>query len=124
MNRSAKQTLVLPLLLITVGSGWLLTTLGIAPGINWIWILGLAITGVLTIVIAGFDKVTFVVSSFLLIASCLSILRQTERLELNIEVPCLVILAGILMLVARHPAIPAPKWIANMPLGEDSDTSQ
>jgi hypothetical protein len=106
-----KKSLALPILLMTVGTGWLLTTLGVAPGVDWIWTLGLAIVGLMTFVVGGFDKVTAVVGPFLIIASCLSLLRQTERLRIDIEIPILVIIAGALSLIARMPAIPFPKWI-------------
>jgi hypothetical protein len=106
----SKSTLALPILLITVGVGWLLTTMGIAPGIDWIWTLGLAIAGALALVVGGFDKVTFVAGSFLLVTSCLSVLRQTGRITIDVEIPILVIVAGALLLAARCPAIPAPNW--------------
>ncbi|WP_148075557.1 hypothetical protein [Bythopirellula goksoeyrii] len=106
-----KKTLLFPILLITVGTGWLLTTLGVAPGIDWVWTLGLAVVGLLTFVVGGIDKVTVVIGPFLILASCLSILRQTGRLHFDIEVPILVIITGILVLVARMPSIPLPKWI-------------
>jgi hypothetical protein len=109
--KSDKKTLILPLLLITVGTGWLLTTMGVAPGVNWIWTLGLAIVGLTAFVVSGFDKVTIVIGPFMIIASCLSLLRQTGRLEFDVEIPLLVILAGVLILLARLPAIPLPKWI-------------
>lgn len=109
--RSDKRTLILPILLVTIGAGWLLTTLGVAPSIDWVWTLSLAIVGFLFLAIAGFDKVTVVIGPFFIIASCLSILRQTHRLDLDVEVPILVIVAGILLLIARTPAIPAPRWI-------------
>ena len=110
-----KKTLIFPLLLITLGTGWLLTTLGVAPGVNWAWTLGLAVLGFLTVIVGGFDKVTAVVGPFLVIASCLSLLRQTGRLELDIEIPILVIVAGVLILVARLPAVPPPKWVSQAP---------
>jgi hypothetical protein len=106
-----KKTLIFPLLLITLGTGWLLTTIGVAPDINWVWTLGIAVLGLLTFVIGGFDKVTVVLGPFLLIASCLSVLRQTERLRFDIEVPVLVIIAGILLFVARLPMVPMPTWM-------------
>jgi hypothetical protein len=106
-----KKTLIFPLLLITLGTGWLLTTIGVAPDINWVWTLGIAVLGLLTFVIGGFDKVTVVLGPFLLIASCLSVLRQTERLRFDIEVPLLVIIAGILLFIARLPMVPMPTWI-------------
>lgn len=106
-----RKTLIPPVLLITVGVGSLLSTLGVMPGIDWVWTLGLALVGVLTLAIGGFDKVTVVVGPFFIAASLLSVLRQSERLSVNVEVPVLVILAGVLLLVARHPAVPAPGWV-------------
>ena len=117
-----KKTLLLPILLITVGAGWLLTTLGVLPGIDWVWTLGLAVIGLLTFAVSGFDKVTVVIGPFFILASCLSILRQTDRLHLDIEVPILVITAGVLLLVARTPAIPNPKWIIQDPKANKQDT--
>jgi hypothetical protein len=55
--------------------------------------------------------VTVAVGPFFLIASCLSVLRQTGRLAINMEVPLLVIAAGVLLLVARLKSIPAPTWL-------------
>ncbi len=110
-----KVTLILPILLITVGTGWLLTVLGIVPGIDWVWTLGLAAVGLLTFAIGGFDKVTIVIAPFFIIASVLSVLRQSGRLSFNVEVPVLVIVAGLLMLAARLPVIPLPKWIVDVP---------
>lgn len=110
-----KKTLLLPALLITIGTGWLLSTLGVAPGIDWVWTLGLAVVGVLTFAVLGIDKVTVVVGPFLLLASGFSILRQTSRLGMDVEIPILVIVAGVLLLIARSPAIPIPSWIIKDP---------
>jgi hypothetical protein len=115
------KTLLIPILLITVGTGWLLTTVGVAPGIDWVWTLGLAVVGLLTFAMGGFDKVTVVIGPFFILASCLSILRQTGRLHLDVEVPILVIIAGILLMVARMPAIPIPKWLAQDPEANNQD---
>lgn len=120
---SDKKTLLLPLLLITLGTGWLLTTLGFAPKVAWIWTLGLAGTGLLTFVVSGIDKVSVVIGPFFIIASCLSVLRQTGRLELNIEVPILVIVIGALLLVARLPTIPMPDWFVPEPPPHGSESS-
>ena len=107
----AKLALILPILLITIGVGWLLSTLGIAPKIDWVWTLGLLVAGVLTFALYGLDKVTLAVGGFFIIASILSILRQTGRLTVDMEVPILVITAGVLLLVCRHPSVPTPKWL-------------
>ncbi len=111
---SSGKSLLLPILLITIGTGWLLTTLGFAPAIDWIWTLGLAVVGVLTFVIGGVDKVTLVVGPFFVMTSLLSVLRQTGRIEFNVEVPILVIVSGILLLMVRSPAVPAPKWVSHI----------
>jgi hypothetical protein len=109
--RSDTKTLIIPILLITLGIGWLLTVLGVMPDIDWIWTLGLALVGILTLAMGGIDKVTVVVGPFFVLASLLSILRQTGRLRFDLEVPFLVITAGVLLLVARMSFIPAPQWL-------------
>ncbi len=106
-----KKSLLVAWLLVTVGIGWLLTALKVAPGIDWVWTLGLAVVGMLTFVIGGFDKITVVVGPFFIVASTLSILRQTNRMRVDIEVPLLVILSGVLLLIARRPNIPLPGWL-------------
>jgi hypothetical protein len=110
-----RQTLIPPVLLIAVGVGWLLTELDIAPRIEWVWTLGLGAVGLLAFVVGGWDKVTIVVGPFFILASGLSILRQTGDLKPDVEVPTLVIAAGVLLLVARSPAIPVPKFILEEP---------
>jgi hypothetical protein len=106
-----KQTLLFPILLITVGIGWLLSTLGYAPDIDWIWTFGLAVIGLLAFALNGINKVTVVIGPFFILASGLSILRQTDRLHFNVELPIFVIVLGILLIIARLPVIPVPKWM-------------
>jgi hypothetical protein len=110
-----KKTLIIPLLLIAIGTGWLLTTIGVAPGIDWIWTLAIAVAGLLTFAVGGFDKVTFVAGTFLIATCGLSVLRQTGRISIDVEIPILVILMGALFLIARLPAIPVPKWFFEPP---------
>lgn len=121
----AGKTLILPLMLISVGIGWLLTALGVAPQIDWVWTLSLAVIGFLTFAVGGFDKVTFVVGVFFIATSCLSVLRQSGRISINVEMPVLVIVSGVLMLIARYPLIPVPKWIVDnsRPVGSSDDTA-
>ena len=85
------------------------------PGIDWVWTLGIAAVGVLTIVVGGIDKMTVVVGPLFIAASGISTLRQTRYLTLDIELPILVILSGVLMLIARMPGIPIPSWIIQEP---------
>lgn len=108
---SDRKSVIFPILLITLGVGWLLTTLSVIPGIDWVWTLGLAVVGLLVLVVGGVNKLSVVAGPFLLIASGLSVLRQTGRLHVDIEVPVLVIVTGLLWLVARHRSIPAPGFL-------------
>src|SRR5947207_1650458 len=51
-----RRSLIIPVLLITVGTGWLLTTLGVAPRVDWVWTLGLVIVGLLAFVVGGIAR--------------------------------------------------------------------
>jgi hypothetical protein len=70
---------------------------------------------VLTFVLGGVDKVTVAIGPFFILASCLSTLRQTGRLSVDMEIPILVIAAGVLLLIARSKSIPAPDWLQTPP---------
>src|SRR6185503_8562621 len=98
MNNS-KVTIVAPFLMITVGTGWLLTTHQVLPGIDWVWVLGMAVVGILVMALGGIDKFTVVVGPFLLITTVFSLLRQTGKITDKTEVPSLVIIAGLLVLL-------------------------
>jgi hypothetical protein len=107
---------VIPILIIVVGVGWLLTAQGLGPGVNWVWTLGLGVIGILSFVVSkGFDKVSVVLGPFFLLSSLLSVLRQTGQLSLDLEAPILVISIGALLLVAQLPAIPKPGWLVELP---------
>jgi len=109
---SSKRALVLSILIMTVGVGWLLTALGFGPGIDWVWTLGLGVGGLLAFVFSGgIDKVSLVVGPFLIASSLLAILRQTGRLTVDIEVPILVILAGGLLAIAQMKVVRMPNWL-------------
>jgi hypothetical protein len=110
MRANKRAPLVIPILIIIVGVGWLLTARGFGPAINWVWTFGLGAIGILTFVLGGFDKVSVVVGPFFLLSSLLSVLRQTGSVNLDTEVPVLVISIGILLLAAQLPAIPKPGW--------------
>jgi hypothetical protein len=106
-----RSSLILGVLLVAVGGGWLLSSLGFIPTVDWAWTLGLAVVGVLAVALSGFDKVSFVVSGFFGLASLFSILRQTRLLSMDVEVPLLVLSAGLLLLMARSRAIPMPRGL-------------
>ncbi len=114
-----QSAIVVPLLIITVGVGWLLTVLHVLPGVNWVWVLALGVTGLLVLVLGGLNKVSVVVGPFLILATFFSLLRQTGRLNMDVEVPLLVISAGILMLVSRLAPLPPPRWMSEPPKGSE-----
>jgi len=118
---SAKGRVALALLIMTLGVGWLLTAEGVGPGINWVWTLGLGIIGVLVFVVSGgIDKLSIVIGPFFLIASILSILRQTSQIRIDLEMPVLVIAVGALLLLAQWPGVVAPRWL--VPLARPDQT--
>lgn len=109
---NSRSSLIIPVLLVAVGTGWLLSTLGIGKEILWVWTLGLGAVGILAFLVGGFDKVTIVVGPIFLLASGLSYLRQSNWLPSNVEVPILLVATGVLMLVAHSPAVPVPAWLS------------
>jgi hypothetical protein len=110
-STTTRGPLVLAILIMTVGVGWLLTAWGYAPGINWIWTLGLGVIGVLTFILSGgIDKLSVVIGPFFLVGGVLSVMRQTGQLSIDIELPILVILIGVLIFIAQLRIIPLPEW--------------
>jgi len=107
---NSKFSIVVPVLIIALGVAWLLNTIDVLPGVDWIWTGGLGIAGILVIAAGGVNKLTFVVGPLLVIGSIFSVLRQTGRLSLDIEVPLLVILGGVLMLLANLLGLKSPKY--------------
>lgn len=106
-----RTSLALGILLIGLGGGWLLSNLGFIPSVDWAWSIGLAVVGVLAVALCGFDKVSLVVGGFFVVASVLSVLRQLGAISIDVEVPSLVMCAGVLLLIARSKSVPTPRWI-------------
>lgn len=105
------QSIAMSLLTIALGTAWLLNTMDVIPGVNWVWTLGLGLAGLLILALGGINRLTVVTGPFLIIASIFSVLRQTERLNVNHEVPALVIVLGVLMLISQVVPLPAPAWM-------------
>lgn len=111
-----------PLLIITLGIGSSLAVHGVMPQIDWVWVLGLGMLGILTPFMFGFDKVTFVAGSFLITTTVFSLLNETGYIDYDTEATTLVIIFGLLMLLARFLPIRTPRWFIREPV--ESDTPQ
>lgn len=105
------QSIAVSLVIIALGVAWLLNTMNVIPGVNWVWTGGLGLAGLLIIALGGFNKLTIVTGPFLIVASVFSVLRQTGTMVIDHEVPALVISLGVLMLIAQLAPIPHPEWM-------------
>jgi hypothetical protein len=101
--------LVVPVLVTVLGVTWLLNVLNVLPRVDWIYTVGLAAVGVLTLLVGGVNKLTAVVGPFLMVASICSLLRQLDALPIDREIPILTIVLGILMLIAQVLSLPSPE---------------
>ena len=91
-----------------LGIGWLLNTMKVFGGqIDWIWVSGLGLSGILLLSLAKLDRFNFVVGTSLIICSILALLRQTKVIEINIEAPILFISVGLLLLLAHLFRLPS-----------------
>ena len=108
------KSVVISLLIIAIGVAWLLNTLHVIAGVDWIWTISLAAVGLLTLAWGKLNKFTFIMGVFLIVGSIFSVLRQTGVLRVEVEIPILVILFGFLFLIAQLPMIPMPQTIVRM----------
>ena len=86
----------------------MLNTLNIIVGVGWAWSIGLATVGILSVAVGGFNKVSILTGPFLIIASVFSVMRQTGRINIDLEVPILVIVLGVLMLISQLSKLQLP----------------
>ncbi|MAV36912.1 MAG: hypothetical protein CMJ59_15805 [Planctomycetaceae bacterium] len=110
-TRSSLKTAIVPVLLVAIGAGSLLSQYDLLPEINEVWSLGLVLVGGLSFLVGGYNKATVVIGPFFLIAALLSVLRQLDYISIEREIPIILISAGMLMLFARSAAIPNPPWL-------------
>lgn len=110
-TRFSRGWFAMGITLICVGGVWLLASLGYLPEINWVWVLMLFTLGLVPLLAAGLNKLTFISGGFFFAASISSVLRQTGKLAVNVEVPSLIIIAGILTLIAMVLRLKTPSWL-------------
>ncbi len=104
--KTRKSAIAISLLIIALGVAWLLNVTKVIPGVDWVWVMGLGVSGILLLAFAQLDRFNFVVGVSLIVSSVLSVLRQTGKLVVNIEAPVLFITVGILLFLSQLLPIP------------------
>ena len=99
--KSRKPAIAISFLIIALGVAWLLNAMRIAPNLDWIWIIGLGVSGILLLTVTRLDRFNFIAGVSLIVSSVLAALRQSGRLTINIEAPVLFITVGILLFLAQ-----------------------
>ena len=116
---SRKPAIAISFLIVAVGIAWLLNAMHIVPNLDWVWIIGLGVSGILLLTVTRLDRFNFVAGLSLIVSSVLAVLRQTGRITVNVEAPVLFIAVGILLLVAQVLPLPAASTPAEKPPGTD-----
>ena len=102
MNRGA----ALPIVLICLGSVWFLKSTSLLPNTSTLLALLLAAAGVLLFVVDGFNKSTLVTSPLLVYAGGAIYLYDNLGLRPSHLLSFGMIIAGLLMLLARSEQVP------------------
>jgi hypothetical protein len=96
----------LPITLIVVGAVWLVWRMGWMPDKDWLIGLGFIGGGIGVLVVDRITKNSVVVGPFLISIGLAWLAHDRYRIGWTTLMPALMILLGVLMLCARHPAIP------------------
>ncbi|MBV8680577.1 MAG: hypothetical protein JO338_09030 [Aquitalea sp.] len=101
-----KKSAALPITLICLGSVWFLKSTALLPNTSTLLALLLAAAGCLLLIIDGFNKSTLVSCPLLIYAGAAIYLRDNSGLQLSHLLSLGMVLAGLLMLLARSKRIP------------------
>lgn len=110
-----KTSILYPTLVTTIGIGWLLTVLEVNSQIFWIPVLCMAVGGVLVLAVGGIDKGTVVAGPLLMALAGFAYARQSGLITVEVMLPSIVTVAGVLMFVAYFLPIPFPEWLTPPP---------
>jgi len=113
--KSRKPAIAIAFLIIALGIAWLLNAMRIAPDLDWIWIIGLGVAGILLLTVTRLDRFNFVAGLSLIVSSVLAALRQSGKLTVNIEAPVLFITVGILLFLAQLLPLPSASASSEKP---------
>jgi len=109
-KRFSTPWFVLGTTVMVVGFISLMVALDYLPDINWVWVLTLlALAGIS--LAGGINKVSFVAAGTFFAASLGSVLRQTGRVSLNVEIPVLIMFTGLLILIAMVCKLRTPSML-------------
>ncbi|WP_293764968.1 hypothetical protein [uncultured Aquitalea sp.] len=101
-----KKSAALPVALICLGSVWFLKSTALLPNTTTLLSLLLAVSGVLLLIVDGFNKSTLVTSPMLVYAGAAVYLYDNFVLRLSHVMSLGMVLIGLLMLIARSDQIP------------------
>lgn len=96
----------LPVTLIVVGFAWLAWHFGWFPDVDWMIAAALVAGGIAVLVFDGLTKSSIVIGPFLIGAGIAWALHERYRVHWQVLIPCLLVLLGVLMLLARHRRFP------------------
>ncbi|STQ90598.1 hypothetical protein [Iodobacter fluviatilis] len=96
-----KRSAVLPVVLIAVGGGWLINELQLMPQMGTLIILGLIAAGIAVLALEGINKSSVVTAPMLIATGFALYLKDYHGVGLKLSIPALMVLAGLLMLLAR-----------------------
>jgi hypothetical protein len=108
----------LPITLIVVGAVWLVWRMGWMPDKDWLIGSAFIAGGVGVLLVDRITKNSIVVGPFLIMIGLSWLAHDSYRVAWTLLMPVLLISLGVLMLVARSPAIPDRRTKALAPTQE------
>jgi hypothetical protein len=105
------RKLFLPIVIILIGTGWLLTSLGALPGVHWGWPAVMAFLGTLILVIDVISRFTFITGLTLISAAFFRVFQQAKYLPPDTVLPLTLLVLGLLWILsyALIKRVPTPK---------------
>jgi hypothetical protein len=96
----------LPITLIIVGLVWLAWHFRFLPDVDWVIGIGFIVGGAGVLIVDGINKGSIVSGPILMGVGVAWLLHDQYRASWSVMIPLLLVLAGVLMLIARDPRIP------------------
>ena len=100
-TRTPSNRFFVPVIVIVLGSAWLLTSLKVLPQIDWVFVLLLALFGILMLIIRPLSRGRLVAGATMLSIAIGEVLQDLAMISRTVEIPALVILGGLYALIAQ-----------------------